>query len=99
MLAAEDASIAEALLLLSYPLHLPGKPETLRTDHFSHLETPCFFVHGSRDAFGSLEEMGEALPLIPGRHALLAVSGGTHGLSGKGDPSAFADAFLAFVRE
>jgi hypothetical protein len=98
MLAAENPAAAHALLLLSYPLHPPGKPERLRTEHFPNLQTPCLFVHGSRDAFGSLEEMNGALPLIPARHELLPVEGGTHGLSAKASPSAIADAFLAFAR-
>ena len=98
MLAAEEPSAADALLLLSYPLHPPGKPERLRTEHFPKLETPCLFVHGSRDSFGSLEEMGVALGLISSRQELLPVEGGTHGLSKKADPSAIADALLKFAR-
>ena len=98
MLCAEDPGSADALLLLSYPLHPPGKPERLRTEHFPKLTTPCLFVHGSRDSFGTLDEMGQALPLIPARHELLPVEGGTHGLSKKADPAAIAKTFLELVR-
>jgi len=80
MLAAEDASVADALLLLSYPLHAPGKPEAVRTQHFPALNTPALFVHGTRDSFGSIVEMEAALALIPARHQLMAVDGGRHGL-------------------
>ncbi len=98
MLASEHPGVAEGLLLLSYPLHPPGKPERLRTEHFPALETPCLFVHGSRDAFGSLEEMQAALELIPARQSLLEVTSGVHGLSKKADPETIAEAFLELVR-
>lgn len=80
MLASEDASIADRLLLLSYPLHPPDKPQQLRTAHFAKLETPALFVHGSRDPFGSLDEMSEALRLIPAQTQLLAIEGAAHDL-------------------
>ena len=62
MLVAEDPSVADFLLLLSYPLHPPRKPEQMRTAHFSALRTPCLLVHGTRDPFGSPEEMQTAIP-------------------------------------
>lgn len=80
MLAAEDALVADALLLLSYPLHPPRKPEILRTGHFDQLRTPVLFVHGTRDPFGSIAEMEVALPAIPGFHAMIAVDKEGHGL-------------------
>lgn len=81
MLAAEDAAITDRLLLLSYPLHPPNKPQQLRTSHFGKLETPALFVHGSRDPFGSLDEMSEALRLIPAHTRLLAIEGAGHDLA------------------
>ncbi|MBM3734524.1 MAG: alpha/beta fold hydrolase [Acidobacteria bacterium] len=63
MLAAEDPGAADGLLLMSYPLHPPGKPDQLRTAHFSSLLTPALFIHGDRDPFGSPEEMMEHVPL------------------------------------
>ena len=62
MLVAEDSAVADYLFLLSYPLHPPRKPEQMRTAHFSALRTPCLFVHGTRDPFGSPEEMQAAIP-------------------------------------
>ena len=53
MLAAEEPGVAETLLLFSYPLHPPGKPERLRTEHFPRLRTPALFVSGANDPFGS----------------------------------------------
>jgi len=80
MLAAEDPNLARGLLLLSYPLHPPGKLTQLRTAHFSKLHTPAVFVHGSRDPFGSLEEMQAALRLIPAPAELLAMECAGHDL-------------------
>ncbi len=80
LLAAENQNLVEALLLLSYPLHPPGKPERKRTAHFPDLRTPAMFVHGSRDPFGSVEEMEAALKLIPAPHTLTVVEGAGHDL-------------------
>jgi predicted alpha/beta-hydrolase family hydrolase len=81
MLAAEDPSAAGALLLLSYPLHPPERPEQKRTAHFPKLHVPALFVHGSRDPFGSLDEIRAALALIPAPVELLPVEGAGHDLS------------------
>ncbi len=81
MAAAENPTLADALLLLSYPLHPPRKPDQPRTDHFSKLQTPALFTHGTRDPFGSLEELESALKLIPARTELIPVEGAPHGLS------------------
>ncbi len=80
MLAAEEPGLVDRLLLLSYPLHAPGKPEQLRTAHFPKLNTPVLFVHGSRDPFGTLEEMRSAVKLIPAPVELLEVEGAGHDL-------------------
>src|SRR5688500_15089293 len=81
MLLAEDAAVpAAALLLLSYPLHPPAKPEQLRTAHLPQLRTPALFVHGTKDPFGTIEEMRAALALIPVNAALLTVDGAGHDL-------------------
>jgi uncharacterized protein len=83
MLAADDAALVDGLLLLSYPLHPPRKPEQLRTAHFLRLRTPAMFVHGSRDPFGSVDEMESALKLVPAATILLPVEGAGHELSFK----------------
>jgi hypothetical protein len=80
MVAAESPEVADALLLLSYPLHAPGKPDAPRSQHFPALRTPALFVHGTRDTFGTIEEMQAALPAIPARHGLHAVERAGHGL-------------------
>ncbi len=84
MLCAEEPEVASGLLLLSYPLHPPRKPEQLRTQHFPNLRTVALFVHGTRDPFGSMDEMETALKLIPAKHVLLPVEGAGHDLGFKG---------------
>jgi predicted alpha/beta-hydrolase family hydrolase len=80
MVAADDAGLVDALLLLSYPLHPPRRPNQRRTQHFGSLRTPVLFVHGSRDPFGSVAEIEEARRSISGRSALVAVEGAGHDL-------------------
>jgi len=84
MLAAEQPDLAAGLLLLSYPLHPPRRPADLRTAHFPKIVTPSFFVHGTRDPFGSVEEMRAAIALIGGPHEIVVVEGTGHDLGGKG---------------
>jgi uncharacterized protein len=80
MLAAEAPGLVDRLLLLSYPLHAPGKPQQLRTAHFPKLTMPVLFVHGSRDPFGSLDEMRSAIHLIPAPVELMEAEGAGHDL-------------------
>ena len=83
MLCAEEPDIASGLLLLSYPLHPPRKPEQLRIQHLPKLRNPSLFVHGTRDPFGSVEEMEKALRLIPAKTTLLTIEGAGHDLDFK----------------
>lgn len=79
LLAAAEPNLAGALLLLSYPLHPPGRAE-LRTAHFPELRAPTFFAHGSIDVFGTIAELESARALIPAPTGLLAVDGARHDL-------------------
>jgi uncharacterized protein len=103
MLVAEEPELVDGLLLLSYPLHPPKRPAELRTKHFPKLVTPAFFVHGTRDPFGTIAEIESALKLIPGPHALLEVDGKAHDLLGKESasdvPTRIAREFDSFVVE
>ncbi|MGA9475950.1 MAG: alpha/beta fold hydrolase [Terriglobales bacterium] len=84
MLCAEEHDLVAGLLLLSYPLHPPRKPEQLRTQHLPNLQTPSLFVHGTRDPFGSIEEIRKALELIPAKNELMEVKDAGHDLGFKG---------------
>ena len=101
MLAASEPGLVHALLLLSYPLHPPKAPKQLRTAHFSDLRTPALFVHGTRDAFGAIDEMKAALKLIPARTQLVPVEGTGHELMSARNrctlPDVIADAFAGFI--
>jgi predicted alpha/beta-hydrolase family hydrolase len=80
LLAAEDPTVAPALLLLAYPLHPPGRPGELRVTHFPRLRTPALFVHGTADPFGSVAELRTALTRIPAPTALHLEAGVGHDL-------------------
>jgi len=100
LLLASHPSLVEGLLLLSYPLHPPGRPAQLRTAHFSELRAPSLFVSGTKDAFGSIEELQAAIKLIPARTQLVQIEGASHGLSKPGSAQSVSDIikerFLAF---
>lgn len=103
MLAAEDPKIARALLLTSYPLHPPGKPEQLRVQHFPQLSIPALFVIGIQDPFGTVEELESARKLIPAPTSVLVVEGVGHDLgygrkrAGSELPARVREGFTALV--
>ncbi len=103
MLAAAEPGLVDGLLLLSYPLHPPRKPEQLRTDHFPNLSTPALFVHGSRDGFASIEELTAALTLIPTRTELLEIPSAGHELvsarTARNVATKVVEAFRKFVAQ
>jgi predicted alpha/beta-hydrolase family hydrolase len=83
MLGAAEPGLVDRLLLLSYPLHPPQRPGELRTGHFPRLQTPAMFVHGTRDGFGSIDEVTAALKLIRALTELLPINGAGHELMTK----------------
>jgi hypothetical protein len=74
-LAAAEGLHVAALVLVSYPLHPPGKPERLRTEHFGQLDVPCLFVSGRKDAFATPAELERAVAAIPGPVTVSFVEG------------------------
>ena len=101
MLCADEPGLVEGLLLLSYPLHPPRKPEQLRVQHLPRLQTPSLFVHGTRDPFGSPQEMESALSLIPVKTRLLRIEGAGHdlGFTGKSKQEEFPALVLTEFQE
>ena len=79
---AGDAMPVAGLVLISYPLHPPGKPANLRIAHLPSLAVPCLFVPGTADPFGAPAEMTEHLALIGGAVTTVWVDGGRHDLKG-----------------
>ena len=103
MLCAEEPALVAGLLLLSYPLHPPRRPEQQRTQHLPDLRTPTLFVHGTRDPFGTIEELQCAMKMIPAKTKLLTVEGAGHDLGFKGEgtnselPKAILENFQSLV--
>jgi uncharacterized protein len=82
MLAADAPALVAGLLLFSYPLHPPGRPERLRTEYFPRLLLPCLFVQGATDPFGTPAELRAAIAMIPGPTQLIEVAGAGHDQKG-----------------
>lgn len=83
MVVAENPELVELLTLFSYPLHPPGKPDRLRTEHFGAITVPTVFTHGTSDPFGSIEEVRAAARSIPGPVEILEITGARHDLGSK----------------
>lgn len=73
---------AAGLVLVSYPLHPPGRPERLRVEHFERIEVPCLFVHGTADPFATPDELTTWTARIPAPVSHVLVAGGRHELRG-----------------
>jgi predicted alpha/beta-hydrolase family hydrolase len=82
--SGEEGIDPEGLVFLGYPLHPPGKPTQLRDKHLPNVRAPMLFVQGSRDVFGTTEELRPLVRKLgragaPGAgSALYAVDGGDH---------------------
>ncbi|HEY4609061.1 MAG TPA: alpha/beta family hydrolase [Ilumatobacteraceae bacterium] len=87
---AEDPLPAKGLVLISYPLHPPGKPDSLRVEHLPRISVPCLFISGTRDTFGTPDELQQWTQTIPGKVTHHWLDGKGHGLTG-------ADATIAEV--
>jgi predicted alpha/beta-hydrolase family hydrolase len=83
MVVAEGAQPVDVLTLFSYPLHPPGKPERLRTEHLPDIAVPTVFTHGTSDPFGTLDELQAAAGLIPAPTEIVEVTGARHDLGSK----------------
>lgn len=80
MLAADMPDLVAGLLLSSYPLHPPSNPKRMRTEHLPRVTVPSLFVHGTRDPFGSSDEIEAARKLIPAETGIIHVDGAGHDL-------------------
>lgn len=78
--AAEGTLDVAGLLLHGYPLHPPGKPDQLRTDHWPQIGVRTLFLQGERDTFGGPGELEPHLTKLPRRATVVAVAGGDHSL-------------------
>ena len=79
-MAVAEGLPAAGLILVSYPLHPPGKPERLRVEHLPLLAIPCLLISGTRDPFGTPEELEAATATIAGPVTHHWIEGGRHDL-------------------
>jgi predicted alpha/beta-hydrolase family hydrolase len=86
MVVAESAQPVDLLMLFSYPVHPPGKPERARTEHLPDIAVPTVFTHGTSDPFGTLDEVRAAAALIPAPTEIVEVTGARHDLGSARSP-------------
>jgi len=84
-----------ALVCLGYPLHPPKKPDKLRVVHLPHITVPCLFISGTKDEFGTRDELESWTATIPAPVEHVWLDGARHDL--KGRDAEIADAVAAFV--
>ncbi len=83
------------LVLICYPLHPPGKRETLRVEHFPDIAVPCLFVSGTKDPFGAPDELTRWTATIGAPVEHVWIEGAGHDLRKADD--AIAEAVAGFV--
>ncbi|MGV9710378.1 alpha/beta hydrolase family protein [Gordonia sp. NPDC003424] len=88
MAVAEDHGLADGLLLTSYPLHPPGKPDRLRTEHLPSIIVPTVVVHGSTDPFATTAELVDAVALIDAPTCIVEIEKVGHDLRPDRKPTA-----------
>jgi predicted alpha/beta-hydrolase family hydrolase len=78
--AAANGANIDGLVFLGYPLHPPGRPEKVRSEHLPKIKAPMLFVQGSRDAFGTKQEIADIIKKLKLPAELFAIEGGDHSL-------------------
>lgn len=78
--AAKGLDNLVGLVFLGYPLHPPGKPEHVRSKHLPNIKAPMLFVQGSRDSFGTPDELRPIIKKLKSPCKLYEVEGGDHSL-------------------
>ena len=76
--AADGVADLAGLVFLGYPLHPPGKPESLRTSHLPRVKAPMLFVQGTRDTFGTPDELRPIIDNLKLPATVYEVAGGDH---------------------
>ncbi len=96
MAVAAGLPDALGLVLICYPLHPPGKSDRLRTEHFEAITVPCLFISGTRDAFGTREELEKHTALIRGPVTHVWLEGSDHSLRRR--DQVVADTAVAWIQ-
>ncbi|MBO0681442.1 alpha/beta hydrolase [Mycolicibacterium sp. S2-37] len=96
----EPGVTVDVLTLFSYPLHPPGRPDRLRTEHLPRIGVPTVFTHGTSDPFGGIDELRAAATLVAAPTELVEVTGARHDLASKtlDVPALAVDAALRMLR-
>jgi predicted alpha/beta-hydrolase family hydrolase len=81
-MAVAEGLPAAGLALIAYPLHPPGRADRLRIEHFPDITVPCLFVSGTRDPFGTPDELEAHTAAIAGPVTHVWIEGGRHELKG-----------------
>ena len=77
--AAADAMLPVAgVVLLGYPLHPPGQPQKLRDAHLPAVRRPMLFVQGTRDAFGTPDELAPIVVRLAPAPTVYAIANADH---------------------
>ena len=84
-MAVAEGLPVKGLVLVSYPLHPPAKPNTLRIEHLPRIMVPTLFIHGTNDQFGSSTELRRHAKKVPGDVTFHFIERGRHDLKGKND--------------
>jgi predicted alpha/beta-hydrolase family hydrolase len=95
-MAVAEGWAAAGLVLVSYPLHPPGRPDRLRVEHFGQITVPCLFVSGTRDPFAAPGELSAHTEAIPGPVTHVWIEDRGHDL--KGTDGEVAEAVAGWVR-
>lgn len=84
----DTAAHVSALVFLGYPLHPPGRPDKLRDAHLPEISAPMLFIQGSRDTFGTTDEIRDLIKRLHLVATLYPIEGGDHSLKvpKKGNP-------------
>lgn len=93
-MAVAEGLPAAGLVLISYPLHPPGKPDRLRVEHLPDVRVPTLVVQGRTDPFAAPAELTEHLAALPGPVTRVELPG-AHDL--KGQDAAVCDALVAWL--
>ncbi|GAC1315038.1 MAG: hypothetical protein NVSMB2_05620 [Chloroflexota bacterium] len=82
-LAAADPSTEFAgVLAFAYPLHRPGAPHALRTEHWPRIRCPMLIVQGNSDPFGSPDDVRREMAKLA-KGSLVVLPGAGHSLMGR----------------
>lgn len=79
----DDPLQVGGLVLVSYPLHPPKKPDALRIEHLPRVAVPTLCVSGTLDNFGTPQELQNAFSVVPGKVTWSWIEKGRHELARK----------------